>query len=168
MKLKRTLFTALFLCTVILGVCLPVSAGEKTLHCEYEKITGNGYVADTFLGVDAIYNLNGRTLYCTELVQRFFRQRYGLEINCGKNGPTVLNSKEYVFEKTDTPRAGDVLYASASARGRGCAHWAICKTVDEDGITLFEQNWKWNGCAGVDREIPLEGNCYSIYRLTKK
>ncbi len=158
----------LTLCVMTLGACLQVSAREVTLKCEYVRITGEGFVAETFNGVEARYNRYGRTLYCTELVQRYYKEVYGITVRCnGSQGPTVVGNENYWFRKTETPRPGDVMFASAGRRGVGYNHWAICKSADMQSgtITLFEQNWRWSGKAGVSRQIPYENNCYVYYEL---
>lgn len=163
-----TRVVVLMLCVAALCACVQISAYERTLDCTYLKITGDGFVADTFNGVQARYNLYGRRLYCTELVERYFDEVFGLNVDCrGAGGPVVVGTEEYWFEKTEKPIPGDVLFGSARARGVGYNHWAICKEVDtENGtMTLFEQNWRWNGKAGVNRVISYENNCYVAYRL---
>lgn len=170
LSLKKWLvrFVVLALCLATLTVCFSVSAAEKSLQCTYVKITGNGFVADTFNGVEARYNLYGRKLYCTELVTRYFKEVFGLDVQCrGAAGPVVVGNEEYWFEKTENPQPGDVLFGSAAARGVGYNHWAICKAVNVEAntMTLFEQNWRWNGRAGVNRMIPYDKNCYVAYQL---
>ena len=154
---------------IIAAVAAPMqaSAYERTLGCTYLKITENGFVADTFNGVEARYNLSGKKLYCTELIERYCREVYGIEVRTSDGGPTVLNTDEYWFEEVEQPQAGDILFGSAAARGKWYNHWAICKSVNEQAgtITLFEQNWRWAGCAGVNRVLPLEGNCYRAFRV---
>lgn len=157
----------LCLCVMLLASCLSVGARELTLDVEYVKIPYRGYVADSFNGVEAIYNPWGYNYSCAELVSRYFRELYGLELRLPSNDPTVQNTEEYWFEKVEDVQPGDVLYASGYARGMSYGHWAICEevNVEENYILLFEQNWRWNGMAGVDRRIALDRNCYNYYRL---
>lgn len=170
MKLKKliTKVVVLVLCVCALCACLQPVAYEKTLECTFLKITGDGFVADTFNGVEARYNLYGRRLYCTELVERYFAEVFDLNVDCrGAAGPVVVDTEEYWFRRTETPQPGDVLFGSARARGVGYNHWAICKEIDPEGntMTLFEQNWRWNGKAGVNRVISYTDNCYIAYEL---
>lgn len=165
---KRLIRLLIFvLCVLILSAGLQAAARDTSLSCNYVKITENGFVADTFMGVEARYNLNGPTIYCTELIPRFYRDVYGVEIAVSSAGPRVIDDSGYSFEETADAKSGDVLFATAGARGKGYNHWAICKTVDAASgkMTLFEQNWRWNGCAGVDRVISQRGSCYRVYRL---
>ena len=161
---KTTVLIAVLLAVGLL--CVPAAA-EKSLSCEYIPIPENGFVADSFRYVDALYNLDGETLYCTELVERFYRNYYDHNLICTEDGPVVVDGTGAYFVPVDTPEPGDVLYGSAEARGTGYDHWAICRDYDaETGIlTLFEQNWRWNGCAGIRRQLAPEENCYQAYRL---
>ena len=64
-NLFRRLLAAV-LCLSLLAV--PALAAEATLHADYVEIVGEGFVADTFCGVDALYNETGNTLFCNELI----------------------------------------------------------------------------------------------------
>lgn len=169
MRAKKLLVRALILvlCVLSLSACLQAAAYETTLSCDYKKITENGFVADVFMDVEARYNLTGPTLYCSELIPRFIRDVYGVEISASGYAPRVKDGFDCRFEEPVEAQPGDVLIATASERGKGYDHWAICKSVDPEAntMTLFEQNWRWNGCAGVNRVIPLHGSCYRVYRL---
>ena len=155
------------LCVLMLSSGLTAAARDTTLSCSYVKITENGFVADTFMGVEARYNLNGPTIYCSELIPRFYREVYGVEIAVSDAGPRVTDNSGFRFEEVADAKSGDVLLASAGARGKSYNHWAICKSSDpmSGKMTLFEQNWRWNGCAGINRVISLRGCCYHVYRL---
>ncbi|MBQ3072963.1 MAG: C40 family peptidase [Oscillospiraceae bacterium] len=170
MHSKKLLTRALFfvLCVLMLSATiLPAAAREVILGCEYVRITENGFVADTFMGVEARYNLGGPKLYCSELIPRFVRDVYGVEMVPSGVGPYVNDDSGCRFEEPAEAQPGDILFATAAARGKGYNHWAICKSVDPEHnvMTVFEQNWRWNGCAAVDRVIPLHGSCYRVYRL---
>ncbi len=160
-------------CLVLLCVslfCGIVGAdAEVTLDITYLPIEGNGFVADTLHGVPALYNETGPVLYCSELVERYYAEVYGLQV-CLPGAPIVVGNDTYWFEKTTQPMTGDVAYASASARERDYGHYALVKYADEntDTVTLIEQNWGWNGCAGFNRVIPYDGACYTFYRLCSR
>ena len=64
-KIFRRLSAAL-LCLALLAA--PALAAEATIRSDYVVIEGENFVADTFCGVDALYNETGRTLFCNELV----------------------------------------------------------------------------------------------------
>ena len=66
-KIFRRLSAAL-LCLALLAA--PALAAEATIRSDYVVIEGENFVADTFCGVDALYNETGRTLFCNELIER--------------------------------------------------------------------------------------------------
>ena len=169
MNCKSLLRGAAALCLSIaaLGSCLFASAKEVTLDVEYITIKKFGFVADTFHGVESKYNPWGTNYDCAELIYRYYREYYGLQLTLSGNRPHVVGSEEYWFEEVKHPQPGDIMFASARDRSRPYGHWAICKEADpeSDTITMFEQNWRWGGQAGVGRQIPYENNCYTYYRL---
>jgi len=162
----RTL--ALCLCVLLLASGLTAAAREITLNVNYIPITRYGYVADTFNGVKSLYNPYGTNYDCGELIHRYYEEVYGLEISLSGNRAAVVGNENYWFVEAEEPQPGDIFYASAYSRGKAYGHWAICKAVDPEAgtITMFEQNWRWNGMAGVGRQIPYEGNCYTYFHLT--
>lgn len=170
--LRKILGRALSLClsVMLLTACFTASAAEVTLQIEYVPITSYGFVADTFNGVEAKYNPWGKNYDCGELLRRYYKELYGLDIALYGNRPHVVNNEDYDFVLVTEPQAGDAMFASAWARRRSTCHWAIAKVVDVEGntITVFEQNWRGGGKAGVGRQIPYENNCYDFYRLTYK
>lgn len=169
MNCKNMLRKAAALCLTLaaLGSCLFVSAKEVTLDVEYITIRKFGFVADTFNGVESKYNPWGRNYDCAELVYRYYREYYGLQLTLSGNRPNVVGEEGYRFEEVKTPQPGDIMFANARNRNRPYDHWAICKEADpeSDTITMFEQNWRWGGQAGVGRTIPYENNCYTYFRL---
>jgi len=165
LNLKKTLrrLVVLCLCVMTMAACLQVSAREVTLKVEYVPITKYGFVADTLNGVQSKYNPWGWNYDCGELVRRYYKEVYGLTVSLAWDKPNVTGNDDYWFEVVDEPQTGDVFFASAWARGKGYGHWALCKETDKeaDTITMFEQNWRWNGMAGVGRQISYSKNCYS-------
>ena len=163
MKKRFALALAAALCLTMLAST--AQAADTTLDITYVPITEDGFVADTMDGVDAVYNRSGGP-DCADLVARYYAAVYGVTVQLG-SAPIVV-SGEGRFEEVDVPQRGDVLYASAEVRGSG-THYALCKSVDTAAgtVTLFEQNWVWNGQAGIDRVIPLE-SCYTYYTLPSR
>lgn len=163
-KIFRRLSAAL-LCLALLAA--PALAAEATIRSDYVVIEGENFVADTFCGVDALYNETGRTLFCNELIERFYSAVYGVSMYTDNGSLTVTSPSGCWFEVTYVPQPGDIAYASAEARERYGNHYAIVKSVDEAGgtVTLFEQNWIWDGKAGVNRVIPYDGGCYTFYTM---
>ena len=162
MQKKFRRLAAVMLCLTLLAV--PALAAEATIDLDYVTIVGEGFAADTFCGVDALYNETGATLFCNELIERFYSAVYGVTVFTNSGDITAASPSGYWFEVTYTPQPGDIAYASAEARERYGNHYAIVKSVDEAGgtVTLFEQNWVWDGKAGVNRRIPYDGGCYTL------
>ena len=165
MQKKFRRLAAVMLCLTLLAV--PALAAEATIDLDYVTIVGEGFAADTFCGVDALYNETGATLFCNELIERFYSAVYGVTVFTNSGDITAASPSGYWFEVTYTPQPGDIAYASAEARERYGNHYAIVKAVDEAGgtVTLFEQNWVWDGKAGVNRVIPYDGGCYTFYTM---
>lgn len=162
-KLRRLL--AACICAALLTV--PALAAEATIRADYVEIQGEGFVADTFCGVEALYNETGRTLFCNELIERFYSSVYGVTMYTNNGDMTVTSPAGYHFERTADPQPGDIAYASAEARERYGNHYAIVRAADRAAgtVTLFEQNWVWDGKAGVGRVIPYDGDCYDFYTM---
>ena len=165
MQKKFRRLAAVMLCLTLLAV--PALAAEATIDLDYVTIVGEGFAADTFCGVDALYNETGATLFCNELIERFYSAVYGVTVFTNSGDITAASPSGYWFEVTYTPQPGDIAYASAEARERYGNHYAIVKAADEAGgtVTLFEQNWVWDGKAGVNRVIPYDGGCYTFYTM---
>ena len=157
MQKKFRRLAAVMLCLTLLAV--PALAAEATIDLDYVTIVGEGFAADTFCGVDALYNETGAMPFCNELIERFYSAVYGVTVFTNSGDITAASPSGYWFEVTYTPQPGDIAYASAEARERYGNHYAIVKSVDEAGgtVTLFEQNWVWDGKAGLNRRIPYDG-----------
>ena len=100
---------------------------------------------------------------CSGIIARFTAWSFRLsDITSGSRTtiPIILNGQAI-------HKAGDIGYATAEERERGCGHYVLCKEADEAAgtITLIEQNWIWNGQAGVNRTISYD-SCYTFYTLT--
>ena len=165
MKRRLCAFLAIALCVA----CLTTAAwaGDDSFHTDYVSIEYDGFAADSLNGVEAIYNLTTGTPDCLEYVQRYYREIYGLELQAVGHNIWITNDDNYWFAPTDTPQTGDIGYATAQERERGCGHYVMCKEADEAAgtITLIEQNWIWNGQAGVNRTISYDASCYTFYTL---
>lgn len=129
----------------------------------YKEIKGKGFVADTFCGVDALYNENDSYYQCNELIMRFYREAFGLEVLAYANTGLVMLTKGYAFEPTSEPKKGDVVYCTAAMRGSSSDHWAIVKNYSDGKLTLFEQNVVWEGKAGVGRRLKYPSDSYYLY-----
>lgn len=139
---------------------------EGTLSTNYIEIEGEDFVATTLDGVPALYNSSTSLYYyCSELIPRYYAAVYNLNIGIGSGQVYVYGNSDVYFTETDTPQKGDILYASPEARGKDYSHWAIVKDFDGETITVFEQNWCWNGMAGIDRVISYPETCYTVYTM---
>ncbi|MBQ8763171.1 MAG: hypothetical protein IJZ07_03625 [Clostridia bacterium] len=164
MNIKKTAIAVL--CAVLLFVSGIVPNAFADWYDDissgtYVEIKGKNFVADTFYGVDALYNENGPTLYCNELVIRFYKEAYGLDISAGTSG-IKMNSEGYKFVTPSKPKPGDVVYVSAAMRGTS-DHWAIVKYNKGDHLVLFEQNVVNGGKAGVERKLKYPSDSYKLY-----
>ena len=112
-KIFRRLSAAL-LCLALLAA--PALAAEATIRSDYVVIEGENFVADTFCGVDALYNETGRTLFCNELIERFYSAVYGVSMYTDNGSLTVTSPSGCWFEVTYAPQPGDIAYASADRK----------------------------------------------------
>lgn len=164
MNIKKTAVAVL--CAVLLFVSGAVPDAFADWYDDissgtYVEIEGKNFVADTFYGVKALYNEGGPTLYCNELVIRFYKEAYGLDISAGTSGIS-MKSEGYKFVTPKNPKPGDVVYVSAAMRGTS-DHWAIVKYNNGDHLVLFEQNVVNGGEAGVERKLKYPSDSYKLY-----
>ncbi len=164
MNIKKTAIAVL--CAVLLFVSGAVPDAFADWYDDissgtYVEIEGKNFVADTFHGVKALYNEGGPTLYCNELVIRFYKEAYGLDVSAGTSG-IEMNSEGYKFVTPSNPKPGDVVYVSAAMRGTS-DHWAIVKYNNGDHLVLFEQNVVNGSKAGVERKLNYPSDSYKLY-----
>lgn len=159
---------ALVLCVTLLsaGVVAMASEREEIVASEYVAIDGAYCVVDSLYGVEAIYSSNTSYFQCWEYVTRFYQAVFGISVGYDGGELPVSGNSAYWFETAETPRPGDIAFASAERRG-SYNHWAIVKSYDaETGtITLIEQNYKWNGAAEVNRTLTYPSSYYEVYTL---
>lgn len=127
------------------------------------EIEGENFVAETFLGVKALYNENNSNYQCGDLVIRFYKEAYGLDIYPYGSGGPSSETAGYKFVKTKSPKPGDIIYVSAEMRNSSVDHWAIVREYSDGYITMFEQNARYNGQAAVGRKIKFPSDSYYIY-----
>jgi hypothetical protein len=167
MQFRR--FLALVLCVTMLsaGVVAMASEREEIVSSEYVPITGTYCVVDSLYGVDAIYSTNTGYFQCWEYITRFYKTVYGITVGYDGAEKPVSSNSAYTFVKTETPRPGDIAFASAARRGT-YNHWAIVKSYDAESgtITLIEQNFQWNGSAETNRTLTFPSSYYEVFTLT--
>ncbi|MBQ2841840.1 MAG: CHAP domain-containing protein [Clostridia bacterium] len=167
MNLKRAAIAVL--CAVVFFVS---GAAPKAFADWYDdiksgysvKIVGQNFVADTFCGVNAYYNETGNSVYhCGELVERFYREAYGLDVEIRSTEPRLrMNTPGYKLINPKNAKPGDVVFVSAEMRGT-YDHWAIVKYCEDGYLVLFEQNVVYNGTAGVERRLKYPSDSYVIF-----
>lgn len=167
MNLKRTALALLCAVLMIFSGAMPKAFADwyDDIESGYSvKIVGQNFVADTFCGVNAYYNETGNSVYhCGELVERFYREAYGLDVEIRSTEPRLrMNTEGYKIITTETAKPGDVIFVSAAMRGT-YDHWAIVKYVKDGYLVLFEQNVVYNGSAGVERKLKYPSDSYIIF-----
>ncbi len=164
---KRIKYISVVAAALLLAAAISVSSFanwyDDVSGGTYKEIKGKGFVADTFCGVDALYNENDSYYQCNELIMRFYREAFGLEVLAYANTGLVMLTEGYAFEPTSEPKKGDVVYCTAAMRGSSSDHWAIVKDYSDGKLTLFEQNVVWEGKAGVGRRLKYPSDSYYLY-----
>lgn len=164
---KRIKYISVVAAALLLAAAISVSSFanwyDDVSGGTYKEIKGKGFVADTFCGVDALYNENDSYYQCNELIMRFYREAFGLEVLAYANTGLVMLTESYAFEPTSEPKKGDVVYCTAAMRGSSSDHWAIVKDYSDGKLTLFEQNVVWEGKAGVGRRLKYPSDSYYLY-----
>lgn len=173
---KRTYTRILILLLVVLLLAggMHVRAAEAVADIEYVPIYRNNQVVDSLHGVKAYYNLDGASIqWCNYLVERYYNTTIGIEMHCSWKGPVILKNEtgiKYYFEKLPEdaiPQTGDIMFGPASLRGPRMEHWCLVKSYDQytSQITIIEQNWRYDGQAGVNRVLDYPTRYYYLYRL---
>ena len=134
----------------------------------YAPIIGEPYVAETFCGVEARYSLTTEAYQCNELIMRFYKEAYGLDVMAYINIGLVMLTDGYEFVTPSVPKRGDIIYSPAQFRKYKSDHWAIVKDYSNGKITLFEQNVVYNGKAGTGRKLNFPSEYYYIYTPVAK
>lgn len=166
MSLKETVVK--LMCVLTLFGCFMQTASadwydDLKPNGTWAEIEGNNFVAETFYGVPAYYNEDNRNYQCGELVIRFYKEAYGLDIRpYSQPLPTSL-TEGYKFVKSSSPKPGDIIFVSAEMRGSSTDHWALVKEYKDGYITMFEQNARYNGQAAIGRQIKYPSDSYYIY-----
>lgn len=132
--------------------------------CTWVEIEGDEFVVDTFCGVEARYNESDYYYQCNELIMRFYREAYGLEVMAYMNTGLIMLTEGYGFVEAEAPKKGDIIYVTAAMRDSGSDHWAIVKDYSNGYITMFEQNVLWEGKGAKNRQIKWPSDSY--YLLT--
>ena len=170
MSLKETVIK--LTCIVLMLVCFVQPAygdwyDDLKPNSTWVEIEGENFVAETFMGVKALYNENNLGHQCGDLVIRFYKEAFGLDIYPYGSGGPSSETGGYKFVRTSSPKPGDIIYVSKEMRGSDQDHWAIVRDYSDGYITMFEQNVRWNGQAVVGRKIRYPSDSYYVYTLVK-
>ena len=171
MRIFRRITAAVLALLTVFSVCSATVFADwydEVSGGSYSAIIGEPYVAETFCGVEARYSLTSAQYQCNELIMRFYREAYGLEVMAYMNIGLVMLTDGYEFKTPTTPKPGDVIYSPAKFRQNKSDHWAIVKEYSNGKITLFEQNVVWNGKAGTGRKLNFPSEYYYIYTPVAK
>lgn len=166
MRIKKLSLNAV--CILLIAVSFVTSAFANWYDdirpgCTWVEIEGEDFVADTFCGVDALYNENDAYYQCNEMIMRFYREAFGLDILAYSNTGLVMLTDGYDLVETSSPKKGDIIYVTAEMRGSATDHWAIVKDYGNGYITMFEQNAVWDGKAARNRQIKYPSDSYYIF-----
>lgn len=166
MSLKETVVK--LMCVPVILVCFMQTASadwydDLKPNGTWVEIEGNNFVAETFYGVPAYYNEDNRNYQCGELVIRFYKEAYGLDIRPYSAPNPESLTDGYKFVKTSSPKAGDIIYVSKEMRGSSTDHWALVREYKDGYITMFEQNARYNGQAAIGRQIKYPSDSYYVY-----
>lgn len=164
MNIKKAALAVLCAVLLFAGGIVPNASADwydDISSGRYVEIQGKNFVADTFYGVDALYNEDGSVYHCGEIIERFYKEAYGLDVHIGSSG-IRMETEGYKFVTPKTPKAGDIVYVSAEMRGT-TDHWALVKYCADGYLVLFEQNVVYRGQAGVERKLKYPSDSYYLY-----
>ena len=171
MKLFRKIIALTAAALTLFSVCSAYASADwydEVSGGSYSPIKGEPYVAETFCGVEARYSLTTAQYQCNELIMRFYREAYGLDVMAYMNIGLVMLTDGYEFKTPSVPKKGDIIYSPAKFRQNKSDHWAIVKDYSNGKITLFEQNVVYNGKAGTGRKLNFPSDYYYIYTPVAK
>lgn len=171
MKLFRKIIALTAAALTLFSVCSAYASADwydEVSGGSYSPIKGEPYVAETFCGVEARYSLTTAQYQCNELIMRFYREAYGLDVMAYMNIGLVMLTDGYEFKTPSVPKEGDIIYSPAKFRQNKSDHWAIVKDYSNGKITLFEQNVVYNGKAGTGRKLNFPSDYYYIYTPVAK
>lgn len=162
MKKFTGLSTALIAVILMLATVIPACASWDSDISAGNSVTvgeADPFKVDTFLGVSSYYSEKSAKYTPSELVVRFYKNAYGLEISA--SGAPTVTTTGYEFKVPSTPQQGDIVYGGGS-------HWGIVKSFSRGKIVLFEQGNAKDGKAAKDRQLVYPSNSYTVYTPRSK
>ncbi len=176
--MKRLL--SLVLSLVLLVSLVSFAAAKESddiISCQYKQIPDG----DEDFYVDELDGVKAYPAHqCNGLAVRYYWEIYGVDMFVGVKSPFLMNNYfllEGVEDEGDipdeisgfyhatVPKKGDIVYWSATRRGKSYAHTALVKSYSDGVITLIEQNWNYNGKAAYERKIRYPSENYVVYTL---
>ena len=162
MKKLYGLPAALIAVILMLAAVVPAYASWDTDISAGNAVTigeADPFKVDTFLGVSSYHSEKSAKYTPSELVVRFYKNAYGLEISA--SGAPTVTTTGYEFKVPSTPQQGDIVYGGGS-------HWGIVKSFSRGKIVLFEQGNAKDGKAVKDRQLVYPSNSYTVYTPRSK
>lgn len=155
----RQFFWVLFCIGFVFTNTVMVQAQNTNVNSTEYIIEEDGMVADTFMGVDAIYrpgpSAGSDVVYsCAAYVKKYYKAVYGVTPYnlLHKRTPLVGGDS---FVQIATPKVGDIV----AEIGANSNHWSIVKQVKTDSVIVIDQNFKWKGTDGyyvrINRELSM-------------
>ena len=108
--------------------------GARAFLDELRSLTQVIIISDTFeqFAKPLMEKLGWPTLFCNELIERFYSAVYGVSMYTDNGSLTVTSPSGCWFEATYAPQPGDIAYASAEARER-LRKMLVCRSVHHTG-----------------------------------
>lgn len=159
--------------SLILGITAAIIISAPVFgQTEWVTLEGEeDIVLESFHGVDAVYTTkenaaNDPVYSCAAYIKKYYKELYGLTVyNLMDDGPPLVQEAGYEFYETDTPHPGDIVFWPTSKNKNN--HSAIIRKVEEDSLTLIEQNYKSGLTAAKGREIDYPSSEYVVYHLER-
>lgn len=117
------------------------------------------FKVDSFLGVSSYYSEKSTKYTASELVVRFYRNAYSLDVSA--SGAPTITTTGYEFKVPSTPQQGDIVYGAGG-------HWGIVKSYNRGRIVLFEQGNARDGKVTKDRQLAYPSGSYTVYTPRSK
>ncbi len=146
---------------------------DTTISYTGVVVYGHNVVVDNFNGVYAYYDQDRDrcwdTWSCDEYPTRYYQQLYGVDLTEFFSWPYDGYENEQVsITVTYDPQPGDIALVYPTQRtGTSYYHAAIIKSVEEDTLTLVEQNYGyWQhgmAVAYTNRVIPWASSPDGVY-----
>jgi hypothetical protein len=128
-----------------------------------ESISYNGIIVEAAY-TNGAYSGSDPVFSCAAFVKKFYSMVYGIEVNnlLSKDSVPLVYYNKGSFSLTDQPRIGDIV------RDNTRTHWAIVKAVDQDVITVVQQNYRSGNTAWINCTIERSDTGYSYFTYSNR